>query len=428
MTRSRAAIPTPVAKPTVDIAVAVGTDAAADLYVGGDDWTAAVSATPLAIASRSSGLGIHAAACFAAAEVSKRVLAPLGLPVVALPAEFVWNLLDHQLAAAADPGGRRRARARVAAFGCGSVGSSAMAVLVCIDPLTGDIWPVDPDIIDPTRNPYRYPALTGEEANAKAIWAAELMTAAGWTARPTQGDVASWVAAQPSPGLHGIALSSVDTIEGRRDVADVLAATTVSAGVAGLVRLGTTVSMTIAFSGACADTLTDAKPVPLSVTTRVESTTTPGVATPDLEAEPPAIVELPPDGDPIADPDDPVAVASALVMVLTNRRSDVAESSWHKRWSRLVTPALAVELDRTGAHGAFAESRAGNVVAIGVVVGSARRGSSSDSCQVIVIADETLLVNGHPVDERNFVSWQINMERSDASGWRASRIRFGTAS
>jgi len=199
--------------------------------------------------------------------------------------------------------------------------------------------------------------------------------------------------------------------------------------VAALVRIGTSISLSVAFGGACTDSLTDANPVPLSATTSVESTRTTRVAAPDLEAQPPAIVELPPDDYPTVDPNDPVAVATALVMVLTNRRSDVSTSTWHDRWSRLVTPALAADLDGSGAHGAYLEEgRTGNVVAIGVVVGSARRGTSSDQCQVIVLADETVLVDGHPVDERNFVSWQIDVERSEVFGWRASRISFGTAS
>jgi hypothetical protein len=227
------AIPTPTIDPSTDLVVSVGYDGDADIHVGGDDWTAALSKTPTPASATNSGLGLHAAAALAASEVSKRMLRPLGLVAVTAD-ELIWNLLDHRLAAAADPGARRRGRSRLGLFGCGSVGSSAAGLIVCIEDLMGDLWAIDPDTIDPNRNPYRYPSLTGEEFGYKADWLSELLESYGWTAHPHRGDVASWVSGQPSPGLHGIALSSVDTVDGRRDVADVLAETTISAGVAGL--------------------------------------------------------------------------------------------------------------------------------------------------------------------------------------------------
>lgn len=224
----------PSREPDTDIVLGVGNTPASDLYVGGDDWTASLATTPAAVTASQSGLGVHAAAALAAAEVNKRVLVPLGMRCVMLPASFVWNLLNYQLAVAPDPCTRRRAKARLATFGCGSIGSSCTAVLACIDELTGEIWPVDPDTIDPGRNPYRYPALTGIETGPKAEWVAGVLRNAGWTAHAFVGDVASWVAAQPAPGMFGVAVSSVDTVEGRRDVADALAGTTLTAGVAGL--------------------------------------------------------------------------------------------------------------------------------------------------------------------------------------------------
>lgn len=220
--------------PDTDIVVGVGNVAASELYVSGDDWTASLGTTAVAVTASKSGLGVHAAAALAAAEVNKRVLMPLGMRCVLLPSNFVWNLLNHQLAIAPDPGPRPRAKARLAVFGCGSVGSSCAAVLVCVDELAGEVWPVDPDSIDPSRNPYRYPALIGTETGPKADWVADLLRNIGWTAHPFVGDVGAWVAAQPAPGVFGVAVSSVDTVEGRRDVADALALTTLTAGVAGL--------------------------------------------------------------------------------------------------------------------------------------------------------------------------------------------------
>lgn len=234
LARSAAAIPQPTAQATTDIVIAIGSDAVADLYVGGDDWTAIVSTTRVTANAKTGGLGLHAAACFAAAEISKRALQPLGMISVVVQDQIIWNLIDHRLHEAPDPGEGRRRPARAAFFGCGSVGSSGAGVLACSDHRIGHAWPVDPDTIDPTRNPFRYPALTGTEQGPKPLWLADMLNRAGWTTTPHIGDVATWVTSQPAPGLYGLALSSVDTVGGRRDVADALAETTVSVGVAGL--------------------------------------------------------------------------------------------------------------------------------------------------------------------------------------------------
>lgn len=231
--KSGGAVPTPVTTATVDVILAVGAAGPADIYIGGDDWTAALSKTPVPVTANESGLGLHAAAALAASDVAKRALRPLGL-VAVTGDEVIWNLLTHELKAAPDLERRRRVPRRVALLGCGSVGSSSAAVLACIDELTGEIWLVDPDTIDPARNPFRYPALTGRETGEKATWLQQTLTNAGWKAHGHVGDVASWVVSQPAPGLYGTAISSVDSVDGRRDVADVLAQTTLSAGVAGL--------------------------------------------------------------------------------------------------------------------------------------------------------------------------------------------------
>ena len=135
------------------------------------------------------------------------------------------------------------------------------------------------------------------------------------------------------------------------------------------------------------------------------------------------IVPLPPADDPTADPQDPVAVASALVTVLTNHRSDLSARAWRDRWSKWVTPALAIQLEDHRTHGTYDEElEAAGAEEIGVVVGSATRVCSAQRCQVIVVADQTLLVEAEPIVEHNFVSWAIDLERPDESGWRVSGI------
>jgi hypothetical protein len=118
--------------------------------------------------------------------------------------------------------------------GCGSVGSSVSGILACIPDVWGRAIVVDSDSFDPVRNPIRYPAATSATSGPKAPWLAAMLRQAGWRADHFPGRVADWVAVQTSPGLDGLAVSSVDELSGRLDVADVLARTTLSLGVAGL--------------------------------------------------------------------------------------------------------------------------------------------------------------------------------------------------
>jgi hypothetical protein len=161
-----------------------------------------------------------------------------------------WNLLDYQLQARQSATPQTAGDAGlVVFFGGGSVGSSTAAVLACIPDVWGRAIVVDSDSFDPVRNPIRYPAATNATAGLKAAWVAAMLREAGWRAEPFAGRVAEWVGVQVSPGLCGIAVSSVDELSGRLDVADVLARTTLSLGVAGLsVRM---VRTEAADEGAC---------------------------------------------------------------------------------------------------------------------------------------------------------------------------------
>lgn len=224
---------------TATVPVAFGeTHPAAQLYVGGDDWTACVGRTAQTVVDGPIGLGLQAAAAYAAAEVTKLVLGPLGLAHVPLGAALVWNLLDYRGTVAPPlPPSSWQSRP-VVLCGAGSVGSSVGGLLACLPTLAGTIDVIDPDTFDPARNPTRYPASTGTTSGAKAAWVAAMLRDAGWTAHPLDGAVADWIDRQPVPGFDGLLVSSVDDLAGRRDVADVLARETISLGVAGLgVRL-----------------------------------------------------------------------------------------------------------------------------------------------------------------------------------------------
>jgi hypothetical protein len=222
--------------PRTRYVVAFGEDRKADWYAGGDDWTCRVSRTTSQPVGdcRFGGLGLHAAASLVFGEVLKAVLRPLGMRCVVIENTFVWNLLDGRLAPSFGPTHCKRLQpVDLAILGAGSVGSSA-AGLIVMTPVRGQADVVDPDMFDPYRNTYRYPATPAAVYGPKAVWAAELLEAAGWSASPFVGSIDRWGSCRPEPGFNGLALVSVDRLEGRRDAADLLAHTTLSAGVAGL--------------------------------------------------------------------------------------------------------------------------------------------------------------------------------------------------
>lgn len=220
-----------------------------DLYVGGGDWNVVISNSPVSLEEGSChALGVHAAACLAVSQVLIKVLGDLGFPGVPVQERIETNLIDHGLHTISceqpptSPAGTTTALA-VAFLGVGSVGTSALALLatVCSPDLNqpGEALPkvtittVDKDVFDPDRNPYRYPALLGDETEAKATGMATRLQRLGIPATAVDQDVATWNMTKDSPGWHGVVVSSVDTLTGRLDVADVLGKRTVSAGVSG---------------------------------------------------------------------------------------------------------------------------------------------------------------------------------------------------
>lgn len=218
-----------------------------DLYVGGGDWNVFLSNAPVELEDRNDhALGVHAASCLAVSQILIKVLAEVGFPGVAIFERVETNLVDHGLHAV-DPRkllgpSSGDVRCLQAGFlGVGSVGTSALALLatVCSPVLNPDtrlaeavrVTAVDKDVFDPDRNPYRYPALAGGETAAKASGMMDRLREFGIMANAVVKDVASWNMSKSEPGWHGVLVSSVDTITGRLDVADVLAERTLSAGV-----------------------------------------------------------------------------------------------------------------------------------------------------------------------------------------------------
>jgi hypothetical protein len=231
----RSSLPVPTKPPERDIVISVGeTGFASDLYVGGDDWTAIVGYQAVRADSKGIGLGLHAAAVLAASEIMKIVLGPHGLVHRRIDGTLIWNLLDYRLSQAPIITTSASRPVNVALLGSGSVGSSFAGVIVEATAIRGDIVVVDKDEFDPTRNPFRYPASVGNESGPKSTWIACLLQRAGWNASPVANTVAEWIKTLPTPGFDGLVLSSVDRVDGRLQVADLLARTTLSVGVSDL--------------------------------------------------------------------------------------------------------------------------------------------------------------------------------------------------
>lgn len=223
-----------------------------DVYVGGGDWNVVIADHPVVMEiGTTHGLGLHAAGSLAVSQVLIKVLADLGFPGVEVTGTVETNLIDHRLRLVddtdlpvADPAAGFVARTGF--LGVGSVGTSAMALLAtaCSPMLNGspaaaalaatlEVTAVDKDVFDPDRNPYRYPALLGGETGKKSTEVVKRLQQFGLTAKAHDTDVATWNATRNEPGWHGVVISSVDTLSGRLDVADVLSQATLSAGVSG---------------------------------------------------------------------------------------------------------------------------------------------------------------------------------------------------
>ena len=261
----RPSLPSPAVATSVEFTITFGESEAQPLPngellgVGGGDWVAALAATSLPCRSDTHGFGTHAAVCLAVAQLLARTLARHGLgPAPApLPASgYALNLLTHRPlpdptpSAWPTPSGHLAVREPlpVALAGVGSVGSSvagllagASAPVLTRDTIMGQTRPpaiefvcLDADTFDPTRNPFRYLALRGDESGPKAHEIAARLRGLGLPARGLSGDVAAWVTGRDRPGFEGVLVSSVDTIDGRLAVADALARETLSVGVSGL--------------------------------------------------------------------------------------------------------------------------------------------------------------------------------------------------
>jgi len=84
------------------------------------------------------------------------------------------------------------------------------------------------------RNKLRYPVLRSAVTEVKVTWLAEVARGGALNIEPYDVDIQGFLAKFPTPPAIEVVAVSVDTPEGRRDATDVLARTTLNAGVAGM--------------------------------------------------------------------------------------------------------------------------------------------------------------------------------------------------
>lgn len=236
---------------TATLTVSVGmVDGTVDFGIGGGDYNAVLDVQPVGVAVGTHQLGVHAAACLVLSQLLGKALGAAGPCIVELEQRYELDLLTHvptgtgHVQRFTHPQSVPVPLIREVVFaGGGSVGTSAAALAAtALAPAYADtadaanvlFTVIDLDSFDPTRNPFRYPALLGGETENKATMLADRLRQGGLNADGVVDTVGHWVTGRDTPGVHGLVISSVDTIDGRLEVADIIAEQTLSIGVKAL--------------------------------------------------------------------------------------------------------------------------------------------------------------------------------------------------
>jgi hypothetical protein len=213
--------------PTRTITVSLGgaPSQSAILFATTDPWSMRISPRPVGSLGGAPGPATTAAAALVTAEIFRRIVPETA--GVRLQDDFAWNLVDYRHQTLRGP---RFEPATATCFGVGSVGSSLMLALLASG-AAGTMTLVDSDVLQP-RNRLRYPLWVGPASGRKVEWIADVY-----------GSGILHVIPRPETAQHfgnrlegppTLAISAVDTVEGRAGIADILARETLNAGVDGL--------------------------------------------------------------------------------------------------------------------------------------------------------------------------------------------------
>lgn len=213
--------------PTRTITVSLGgvPSQSAILFATTDPWSMRISPRPVGSLGGAPGPATGAAAALVTAEIFRRVVPET--PGVRLNDDFAWNLIDYRHHTLRGP---RFEPASATCFGVGSVGSSLMLALLASG-AAGEMTLVDSDVLQP-RNRLRYPLWVGPASGRKVEWIAGAYGSGTLQVIPRPETAQQFGNRLEDPPT--LAISAVDTVEGRAGVADILARETLNAGVDGL--------------------------------------------------------------------------------------------------------------------------------------------------------------------------------------------------
>jgi hypothetical protein len=230
-------VPTPTAGATHRFHLAWGMNPTGDGLAGdASGWSYSVGPKHRPLTRRGGpAVGAVAASSFLVAQAFGRLLTAAGIGLAFHPTPgFTANLLDYALVEAPEVNVDAGTRLGPAAFlGAGSVGSSAVYAALLAGIGGGPLDLVDPDRFR-DRNKLRYPVLRSAVTEVKVTWLASLAVESTLDIEPHDVDVQRFLEKLPKPPAIALVAVSVDTPEGRRDATDVLARTTLNAGVAGM--------------------------------------------------------------------------------------------------------------------------------------------------------------------------------------------------
>jgi hypothetical protein len=223
----------PAFSATEELHLGWGHDAGHGVAADAAGWSYSYGTRHLALGSPNDAVafGGLAASSLAVGQLFGRALAPLGVSWHEVDG-IISNLLDYRHAPA--PAGISAGRLGPAVLaGTGSVGSSVVYGALLVGVIGGPVDLVDPDTFS-ERNLLRYPAVFGVTDATKVATLTALAKGSGLDLRPHPTDVTGFLAEYAQPPTLPLVVSSVDTVEGRLDATDLLARTTLSAGVSGL--------------------------------------------------------------------------------------------------------------------------------------------------------------------------------------------------